>query len=193
MPVHSLNRVDALVTNSDWDDIRAALSGDEEAYGRLVKRYEPNIAAQVWRLCRDKATCEELVQEVFVEAYFNLSGYRGEAPFLQWLRRIATRVGSRFCRKAAREPRHVPIEEWDQAGQQPETLDPARAAAMLHALLARLAPDDRLLLTMIYFEGCSTREVVDRTGWNEGAVKMRASRARDKLRKIMEAENFTEV
>ena len=180
------------MTDPDLEDIRACLNGDEEVYSRLIERHKPQIAAQMWRLCHDRAACEDLVQDVFVEAYFNLSSYRGEAPLIQWLRRIATRVGYRYCKKTAGRPPHLPIEEWDGAEKQPRTPDPAKAGALVHALLARLAPEDRLVMSMIYLEGCSINEVAERTGWNPGAVKMRASRARDKLRKIVEKEKLLE-
>ena len=180
------------MTDPDQEDIRACLNGDEEAYGRLIERHKSQIAAQMWRLCRDGATCEDLVQDVFVRAYFNLSTYRGEAPLIQWLRRIAARVGYRYCEKTAGRPPHLPIEEWDGAEEPPRTPDPVKAGALVHALLARLAPDDRLVMTMIYLEACTINEVAERTGWNPSAVKMRASRARDKLRKIVEREKLQE-
>jgi DNA-directed RNA polymerase specialized sigma24 family protein len=47
-------------------------------------------------------------------------------------------------------------------------------------------------MTLIYFEGCSTEEVAERMGWNRGIVKMRAYRARKKLREIAERENLAE-
>jgi RNA polymerase sigma factor (sigma-70 family) len=180
------------VTSPDMEDVRACLQGDEAAYGRLVERYRSQIAAQLWRLCRDRTACEELVEEVFVEAYFSLATYRGEAPLLAWLRRIATRIGYRYCRRTAGRPRHLPIEEWDRAEEAPRRLDPAEAGALAHALLARLDPEDRLVMTMIYLEGCGTAEVAERTGWSQGAVKMRASRSRDRLRRMVEKERLLE-
>ncbi|MFH1022833.1 MAG: RNA polymerase sigma factor [Planctomycetota bacterium] len=188
----AIEQREAAVTNPDWEDVQACLHGDANAYGRLMKRHESQIISQIWRLCRDRATCEELVQDVFVEGYFHLSGYRGEAPFIRWLRRIATRVGYRYCKRTAGRPPHFPIENHDLAAERSDSPDPARAAALVHALLARLPPKDRLVLTMFYLEGCGTGEIADRTGWNPGAVKMRASRARAKLRKIVEREGILE-
>jgi RNA polymerase sigma-70 factor (ECF subfamily) len=123
------------------------------------------ITKLMWRFSRDPGVCEELVQEVFVEAYLSLSSFRGEAPFLHWLRRIGSRVG---------------------------TIDPSVAAEVLHSLLARLPRADRLVLTLMYFEQCSTRDIAEQMGWSRAVVKMRAFRARRKLKTIAERENLLE-
>ena len=74
----------------------------EQAYARLVRRYQSEIADQMWRFSRQVSVAEELVQEVFVEAYFSLAKFRGQSPLLHWLRRIATRVGYRYWKHEAR-------------------------------------------------------------------------------------------
>ena len=180
------------MADRDWNDVEACRNGDDEAYARLVKRYEVEIAAQMWRFSRDPMVHRELVQDVFVESYYSLKGFRGDAPFLHWLRRIATRVGYRYWKKRSREPVKVPLEEWDGAQQPEVSMEATRAATILHALLARLPPKDRLVLTLIYFEDCSTSEIASRTGWSQGMVKMRAHRARKKLKAIAEQENLVE-
>jgi DNA-directed RNA polymerase specialized sigma24 family protein len=57
------------VSEMDQRDIAASLNGDGEAYARLVRHYQDQVAAQMWRFTRHPAVLEELVQEVFVEAY----------------------------------------------------------------------------------------------------------------------------
>ena len=180
------------MTDPDLEDLGACRNGDEEAYGRLVARHTPHVSALLWQLCRNHTICEELVQEVFVEAYFSLDTYRGRGPLVQWLRRIAARVGYRYCRRTAGRPPHMSLEEWDGA-EMPSTLpDPGGAAALVQALLARLAPKDRLVMTLVYLEDCSIDEVAERTGWSPAAVKMRTSRAREELRRIVEQEERLE-
>lgn len=178
--------------DEDRADIEASLAGDGGAYEHLVKRYEAQVAAQMWRFSRDPAVCEELVQDVFVEAYFSLATYRGRAPFLHWLKRIATRVGYRHWKKKSREKLLVPLHTFNEAEAPGDTMNPSTAAATLHHLLSRLRPADRLVMTLIYFDGCSTEEIAERMGWNRGMVKMRAHRARKKLREIAERENLAE-
>ncbi len=186
----------ALVENTDWLDVTASVRGDDEAYERLVRRYERQITSLLWRFTRDPVQCEELVQQVFVEAFFSLKTYRGDAPLLHWLRRIATRTGYRFWREKAKEPQETSLPEFDvleeiQAAEE-DRIDPAEAAMVLQSLLSRLAPDDRLVLTLMYFEECGTQEIAERMGWTRAKVKTQALRARRKMKEIAEREHLLE-
>ena len=184
------------VENTDWSDVTASVRGDDEAYGRLVRRYEKPITGLLWRFTRDPAQCEELVQQVFVDAYFSLKTYRGDAPLLHWLRKIATRTGYRFWREKAKGPQETSLPEFDVLEEieavEEDRIDPAEAAAVLHSLLGRLPPDDRLVLTLMYFEDCSTKEIAERVGWTRAKVKTQALRARRKMKEIAEREHLLE-
>ncbi len=176
-------------TNSALDqrDIAASLEGDGEAYARLVRNYQGQIAAQMWRFTRDPAVLEELVQEVFVEAYFSLKGFRGHAPFLHWLRRVAVRVGYHHWKSQVRKrKREEPLTETTlNLSAAPADLSPFQAAEALYGLLAKLPPQDRLVLTLFYFEEVDTNEIAERTGWNRTLVKVRLHRARKKLKSLL--------
>jgi len=179
------------VTADDSEDIRQARQGDSDAYRRLVERYQNHVAQILWRFSRDRSVHEELVQDVFVEAYLSLNTYHGRAPLSHWLARIATRVGYRYWKEKARQKAVEPfsLEEWDQVADDDEILDriePDRAADILHRLLGQLPPRDRLVLTMRYIEGCDVAETSRRTGWTKTMVKVQALRARNKLKKLVE-------
>lgn len=176
--------------DADRRDIRASLEGDGEAYGRLVGRHQAQIARRMWRFTRDRRELEELVQDVLVEAYYSLRGYRGAAPFEHWLNRIATRVGYRFWKRRQQAAREVPLQDWDdfeQPGESP--LETQEAAELLHDLLGQLPPRDRLVLTLLYLEELSVAEVARRAGWSRTMVKVQAHRARKKLRALLEKTN----
>lgn len=181
-----------VVTVDDWPNIRATLGGDGDAYADLVRKYQQTIAAQMWRFCRERGTCEELTHEVFVEAYLSLRRYRGDAPLVHWLRKIATRVGYRYYKQQAarRAEATIPLQDWDQSRGEPSAgitaIEQADAAAHVHALLAKLPPRDRLVLTLIYLEESTIAEAAALTGWSETMVKVQAHRARKKLKKLSE-------
>ncbi len=174
---------------ADWADIQSSLGGDGQAFARLVHRYQDQIAAQMWRLSRQHADCEQLVHDVFVEAYLSLRKYQGRAPFLHWLRKIATRVGYRYWKQQAKQRQQsaTPLQDWHKcteaapAGQTSE-----EAASLVHSLLAKLPPRDRLVLTLIYLEGCSVAEAAEMSGWSQTMVKVQAHRARKKLKKLLD-------
>ena len=174
----------------DWADITSTLHGDEQAYARLVRRYQSDIADQMWRFSRQVSVAEELVQEVFVEAYFSLAKFRGQSPLLHWLRRIATRVGYRYWKhEARRRARSAALEAWSMVREPQADPHPEEAGAIVHQVLAQLPPRDRLVLTLIYLQGCSVAETSDRTGWSQTMVKVQAHRARKKLKKLIEVAN----
>jgi RNA polymerase sigma factor (sigma-70 family) len=176
-----------MVSEKDLRDITASLYGDGEAYSQLVQRYQGQVAAQMWRFTRDPVVLEELVQDVFVDAYFSLKGFRGKAPFLHWLRRIATRVGYHYWKSRARKrDREEPLTESIlKLTVSPDSLTSSEAAEAVYGLLAKLPASDRLVLTLFYLEECDTEEIALRTGWNRTLVKVRLHRARRKLKGIL--------
>ena len=174
----------------EWADVQASQSGDHDAYARLVRRYQQTIGTYMWRFTRQRRVWEELVHDVFVEAYLGLDGFQGRAPFSHWLRRIATRVGYRFWKRRRRLQDHeTPLDEATGAAvARDEAADAQREAAeVVHGLLARLAPRDRLVMTLMYLEQRTVAEIAALTGWSESLVKVQAYRARRRLRRLCES------
>ena len=175
-------------TTSEAREIAAAQGGDETAFRRLVERYQATIGLQMSRFTRESQLRDELVQDVFVQAYFSLGSFQGRSPFEHWLRKIAVRVGYQFWTKRRRDQQqtHLSDEGWSQirdVGLEPKT--PTAAAELTERLLSLLEPADRLVLTLIYLDGCSMAEAAARAGWTTIGTKVRASRARQKLRDLM--------
>lgn len=172
------------VVHSDAEDIAASLAGDECAYARLMGRYQPMVARQMLRFSRDRGTVEELVQEVFVQAYLSLGKFRGAAPFEHWLRRIATHTGYAYWKRQGRD--RTRAEALALVPPPSAMAAPSDAADYVQGLLGTLSPPDRLVLTLMYLEECDTAEIAERTGWSRTLVKVRAFRARKKLRQLLE-------
>ena len=174
----------------DQQDVRASMAGNGEAYRRLVVRHQSLLTAYLWRFTRDRRQCEELVQETFVEAYLGLGSYRGRAPWSHWLRKIATRVGYRFWKARAKQPATLGMaaKAWQRVAEMPREVEAAEAAEAVNVMLARLAPRDRLVLTLLYLEQCSVAEAAELCGWTRTMVKVQAYRAKKRFRKLWEAE-----
>ncbi|MHC4643295.1 MAG: RNA polymerase sigma factor [Planctomycetota bacterium] len=194
----SENREDATVhVAMDIEDVRQSRQGDPEAYRRLIERHQEYIGRVLWRFSRNRRVHEELVQDVFVEAYLSLDRYYGKAPFAHWLSRIATRIGYRYWKQVARQKKResFTLEEWDQLPcDSPEKMDVSQAAVLVHRLLGQLPPRDRLVLTLRYLEECDVAETAQRTGWTKSMVKVQTWRARKKLEKLLsevEKESIT--
>lgn len=180
------------VEDPDLAVIEACLGGDKEAYAEIVRRYQTIIHNQMRWYARDTAACEELVHDVFVQAYLSLGSYSRKAPFRHWLRKIASHLGYRYIRDQKQSDNLVKLEDWDAASREPEAVDAEKATDLLYGLLARLPADDRMVLTLMYFEELGTREIADRMGWNRAMVKMRVYRAKKKLKQIVEDEGLTD-
>jgi RNA polymerase sigma-70 factor (ECF subfamily) len=177
--------------SEEADDVRQSRDGDPEAYRRLIERHQEHVGRILWRFSRDRRVHEELVQDVFVEAYLSLGTYRADAPFAHWLARIATRVGYRYWKERDRQKQIEPfsVEEWDQVTGDEEVLnklEPNEAADLLHRLLEQLSPRDRLVLTLRYFEEYDVAETARRTGWSKTMVKVQTLRARRRLQRLIE-------
>jgi RNA polymerase sigma-70 factor (ECF subfamily) len=174
------------VADIDRLDIQASISGDEMGYARLVGRYESQVFAQMWRFTRDRVVLDELVQDVFVEVYLSLRKYRGDAPFLHWVRRIATRVGYHYWKREYRErSRKEILASLDLPKNEEPIPAPSDAAEALFKMLEVMAPKDRLALTLYYFEDCDTKEIAERTGWSLTLVRVRIHRACKRLKHLL--------
>jgi RNA polymerase sigma-70 factor, ECF subfamily len=176
-----------LTGGSEADDLAKSRQGDGEAYARIVKNYQSQIARRMRLFARDPAIIEELVQEVFVNVYFSLAGFRGEGAFDAWLARIATRVGYRYWKTSRRRKSEVNCgDDWWQglAEQRIDELDPRAAERLVQDLLGRLPPRDRLVLLLVYVEGHSTAEAARLAGWSQTMTKVQAFRARRRLRAL---------
>lgn len=165
------------------DDIRKSRQGDGQAYRRLIDQHQAAVSRLLWRFTRDRTEHEELVQEVFVQAYVSLASYAGKAPLEHWLARIAVRVGYTYWRKRRRRPAPLAEEDWRQLAA-PQPPDHQQAAEIVHRLLERLKPNDRLVLTLRYIEQCDIAETAYRTGWTQTRVRVQTHRAIAKLKHL---------
>lgn len=182
---------------SDAADVRGAVSGEPEAFARIVRRHQGEVARRMWRFTRDPAAHEDLVQEAFVEAYRSLPRFCGTGPFAAWLDRIAVRTGYASWRRQARGrlrflggAADLPDRAVGGAGDDPDPSGPSEAAERVHRLLARLSPRDRLVLTLLHLEERTVGEVAGLTGWSASLVKVQAWRARRRLAALVEQEGL---
>ncbi|MCF7974021.1 MAG: RNA polymerase sigma factor [Phycisphaerae bacterium] len=175
--------------SKDWDEVQQICSGDTQAYQHLVDRHQRQVTRLMWRFSRDPVVHEELVQDVFVEAYLHLRGYQGKAPFEHWLSRIAVRVGYRFWKQEARyrKEKSLTAEHWSQIAEADFNIDAFDAGELLHRLLSQLPSRDRLVLTFRYIEELDVAQTAKKIGWSEAMVKVQSLRAKKKLEKLVKS------
>jgi len=148
-------------------------AGDEDAFRSLVTQYQDLVLRVCFRFLRNKEDAEDAAQDVFVEAYRNLSGFRAEAEISTWLYRIATTKSLDAIRRKGRKKRQdgppsaFAGPEAAEAVPAPESEDPGRVledkerSRVLHEAIASLPENQRIAITLSRFEGLGNREIGD--------------------------------
>ena len=181
--------VEREIPESEW--VARAARGDEDAFVRLAAAYRPRLWATASRFARSRPELEDLVQELLLKLWRGLPGYRSDAPFEHWVMRVAVRGCYDFLRQNRRRRE---TERTVDPDARPEDADPAdererarrEAWETVHLLLGRLDAKDRLVITLLDLEERGVRETAALTGWSESNVKVRAHRARKKMRALLE-------
>ena len=176
---------------------RQAQDGDESAFSEIVRRYSPRVFGVASRFFRQRSSVEEAAQEVFLKAFTQLKSFEGRGSMEGWLTRIATNTCLNMLRSAKRRP-EMPLADLTEdetawleqqapaSESQSSVEDSLIAADLAERVLEILPAEDQLALLMIDGEEASVKEVAEATGWSESKVKVRAFRARKKVREAME-------
>jgi RNA polymerase sigma-70 factor (ECF subfamily) len=163
-----------------------------------VKRYSPRVFSVASRFFRQRSAVEEAAQEVFLKAFTQLKSFEGRGSMEGWLTKIATNTCLNILRGAKRRPELTVSDltedesAWldtkmsDLQSEHPTVEDKVIAADLADRVLGVLSPEDQLALLMIDGEEASVKEVAEVTGWSESKVKVRAFRARKRIREAME-------
>ena len=145
--------------------VRHVLEGRTAEFGLLVDRYGHMAFAVAARIVGTQQDAEELTQDVFLTAYRRLGSYDDRFPFATWLCRIAHNAAVSFMRRTKRDRcvAHVSEEELAAVTDDMATAslsgDSDTRRDLLRRAVAMLSADDRSLVTMFYYEGCSLREM----------------------------------
>jgi len=184
--------------------VEAALENDDEAARELVRRLYPLVAKLV-RAHRPRRTAEEdLCQMIFIKVFQKLSQFSGKVPLEHWVSRIAvnTCLNQIEAEKVRPELRYADLSEEEQAvvenlATSARELAPDERLSsrqLVEHLLGLLKPVERLAIDLLYLQGRSVEEIRKITGWSVALIKVRAFRARqkmkDQLAKISVRENL---
>ncbi len=167
--------------------IQFTLAGEDEAFAELVRRHKSRVFGTARRFAQNDHELDDVCQEIFIKVYRNLRQFRGDAPFGHWVSRIAVRACYDLLRKTWHKPEQVPLDGLPLAVE--DNMAPQRAREVLEFAMAKLSPEQRLVITLLELEEKSVRETTELTGWSEANVKVRAFRARQALKKILEINN----
>lgn len=178
--------------SSDEELVERIRGGELEYFDLLYDRYFSRVYRFLDRRLPSRADTEETAQEVFVNLFASLHGFRGEAPFAAWVFGLTRRtLAARFKRK---RPQTVPlaVDEDDVSGRMPQavasTPDPhesyeyqERLGRMTRAAREDLSDEQWTLFRLHHLENRSIQEIARSLAKTEDAVKSHLYRARKLL------------
>ncbi len=166
-----------------------ARAGDMQAHAELYRMFGGPVYTLARRITGRPEIAEELLQETFLDVMRSIGGFRNDAPFGFWLRRMTVNRCLMFLR-SDRERRNVPLEE-DMAGSI-GGLDSALSRVDLATLLDRLSPVGRTVLWLHDVEGYTHREIADMLDRTPSFSKSQLVRSQARLRAMVAEQAFNE-
>lgn len=164
--------------------VRRAIDGDERALRTLWSQYAPRVDAVVRRLVGDPDEAEDVAQEVWIQIFRALPGFRGDAQFGTWAHRIAVNRTLNALRRSRRlHLTETPIDE-TSATSTPDDERPF-VRASIDAATARLAPGARAVFVLHDVEGYTHEEIAATLGITAGGSKSQLFKARLRMRRML--------
>ncbi len=180
----------------DKDDLKwvcKAKEGNRKAFEKLVLKYQKNIYFMVRKMIVDHSDANDIVQDTFVKAYLNLHRFDEQYPFYPWLHRIAINTTLNFQTKISRvketftnlEDNKVRQLALNNENPLEEIIESEMKEKVTEAL--QLLPfDQRMIFILRTSEELSYQEISDRLNISIGTVMSRLSRARSKLKNLLQ-------
>jgi len=170
----------------ELDDLTLARArrGDMDACESIFRKFHQPAYSVAYRVCHCRETAQEVTQESFITVFRKLRQYRGDAPFWGWLRRVVVNHAISSLRKA---PKADPVELQDHHGKAESASDRVGLAMDLESALAVLGAEDRTIVWLHDVEGYNHREIANLFGKTESFSKTRLSRARARLKGLLDA------
>lgn len=189
------------VSHPSVKDLRASLGlwikdADEDAARALIEGLYPTVIRIVHNHLPRGAQAEDLAQEVFLQFFKTINRYDKTRPLENWIGRITVNVCLNALRSRKRRPewRWADLSESEQALVESLMNEPTQALSndsdaivLLNRLLEHLSPEDRIIVKLLHIEEKSIAEISAITGWNGTLIKVRAFRARRRLRTELKA------
>ena len=194
----------ATLSAADAELVVRALSGREDGFEELVRRYQRPIVAYVYRMVGDYDAALDLAQEVFIKVYNSLGRYRPEFKFSTWIYRIAhnaaidhlRRVGASRTEEMTVEGEGGNTFEKPLASKAPtpeQETERGERRAEIEEVVGQLPHAYRELIVLRHSHDLSYDEIAEVTGLPLGTVKNRIFRAREAMRELLVARGITGV
>jgi RNA polymerase sigma-70 factor, ECF subfamily len=181
-PAHRVSTCSGMATDALL--VQRAIEGDERALRMLWSQYAPRVDAVVRRLVGDPDHAADVAQEVWIQIFRALPGFRGDSQFGTWAHRIAVNRTLNALRRTKRmHALETGIEE--STASTPPNDERPFVLASIEAAAARLAPGARAVFVLHDVEGYTHEEIAETLGITSGGSKSQLFKARAKLRRLL--------
>ncbi|QHI35260.1 ECF RNA polymerase sigma factor SigW [Kordia antarctica] len=179
-----------MTQKTDQDCILEIRAGNVNAYAMLVTKYQTMIFTLAMRMVGNREDAEEVAQDTFVKAYKALDTFKGTSKFSTWLYRIVYNTSLDCIKKNKRVIYSEHIDEIHESdiGTMQDALSYIEAKEKKQTIekaLLQLPEDERVLLTLFYFEDLSLKEISEIVKISYDNVKIKLHRSRKKLYHIL--------
>ena len=174
-----------------------AVSDRRATIAELMRAHGDAVLGYCLRVMRDRALAEEVVQQVFLEAYRDLDRFEGRSSPRSWLYGIASHrcldaLKSQQRRSKLIENNEQAVLDFEDPGAGPlEHVDGARLTAALEGCLARLSPDIRATVLLRFQTECTYEELAALLAAAADTLQVRVARALPILRRCLEKKGWT--
>lgn len=162
-----------------------ARRGSLPACETVFRKFQQPAFSVAFRICNCRETAQEVSQEAFITAFRKIKQYRGDAPFWGWLRRVVVNHAISTIR---RESKASNVEFQDFHVQADGGQEQTGLAMDLDNALGALGSEDRAVVWLHDVEGYNHKEIATFFGKTESFSKTRLSRARARLRELLDPE-----
>lgn len=178
--------------NDEAELLARIRNGAPDDFAQIIQQHQPLVFTILHRYERDSHLLEDLAQETFVKAWKALGQFDGRAPFSHWLSRIAVHVALDHLRKRKRVHNEIGFDdlgeealEWLHGDGDGKDLEANQAREILEMAMQKLSAEERLVITLQEIEGKNVEEIAVLMGCSNVATRVRAFRARAKLKKAL--------
>jgi RNA polymerase sigma-70 factor (ECF subfamily) len=172
--------------------VRRAMAGDARAFGEMYQLHRRDVARLAARLIGPRGDLEDVIQEVFIQVFRSLPGFRGDSRFSTWLHRVTVNVALMHLRAAKSRPQLAPEPPADVTPSDGDSpLDGVARNERLRALyriLDGVAEKKRVVFILHELEGVSSGEIAKMVGAPVLTVRTRLFYARREVYAAMASD-----
>lgn len=184
------------------ETVEAAKNGDQFALSEIYEKSYNTIYYVVKSIIADEDATQDVVQDSFMKAFRSISKLDNPSSFLPWMKRLATNAAKDWLKKKKpilfssmypddgdEDEQEPEFEDVDLTQQPEEALDAKTKKQLLWEIINDLSEEQRLVVSMFYFQEMSVADIAENLGVSQGTVKSRLNYARKKIEcKVLDLE-----